>query len=196
MAQAMQGGGAAQDPAKAMEAMQKNPEMMKSAAEAMKNMKEEDLQKIAAANGMSGMTPEMAKMAGNMMENMGPDDLAQMQKMATEMQAGGGQPGAGGQPDMAAMAKMMENPAMMKSMSSMMANMTPEMAEKMGMSPDQAEKMSEQMKGMDPATLERLMKFGVKAQSAWQTVKSKRFWMQAFVVLLVAMAIGHLTGTF
>jgi hypothetical protein len=195
MAEQMQAGGGAQpqglDQARAMEAMQKNPEMMKQAAEAMNNMSEGDLNRMAEASGMGGkLTPEMAKMAGSMMGNMSPDDLARMQKMSADMG------GAGGKPDMATVSKMMEDPAMMESMANMMSNMSPEMAEQMGMTPEQAAKASESMKSMDQATLQKVLKWGLRAQSAWQSVKSKRFWLQALVFLLAALAFGHFTNTF
>ena len=85
---------------------------------------------------------------------------------------------------------------MMENMSKMMSNMSPEMAEQMGISKDQAAQMSKTMESMSPETMQRVMKWGLKAQSAWQTVKSRKFWMQALVVLFVAMVLGHMTGTF
>ena len=195
MAEQMQAGAGAQpqgmDQARAMEAMQKNPEMMKQAAETMKNMSEDDLNRMAEASGMGGkLTPEMAKMAGSMMGNMSPDDLARMQKMSADMG------GAGGKPDMAQVSKMMEDPAMMESMASMMSNMSPEMAEQMGMTPEQAAQASESMKGMDPKTMQKVMKWGLRAQGAWHTVKSKNFWLQALLFLLGALVLGHFTNAF
>jgi len=52
------------------------------------------------------------------------------------------------------------------------------------------------MSKMDPATLQSVMKWSMKAKGAWDTVKSKRFWMQAMMVALLAMVVGHMTGSF
>ena len=74
--------------------------------------------------------------------------------------------------------------------------MSPEMAQQMGISPEQAKQMSDQLGNMDPATLEKMMKWSMRAQSAWQTVKSRKFWFQAMICLLIALVIGHVTESF
>ena len=185
------------DPAAALKMMQSNPEMMKQASEQFKSMSDEDLAKMP---GMpAGVTPEMARMAGEMMSNMSPEDMQNLQKMQQSVGGAGGLQSNGGAPptpDTAAMEKMMSDPAMVETMSKMMSNMSPEMAQQMGMSPEQAKQASEAMGKMDPATLQAMMKWSLKAKGAWETVKTKRFWMQALLVLFLAMLAGHITGTF
>ena len=60
----------------------------------------------------------------------------------------------------------------------------------------QAQQMSKSLEGMDPATLQKMMKWGIKAQGWWAHIKTRAFWIQAMMVVLVAMVIGHITGTF
>ena len=52
------------------------------------------------------------------------------------------------------------------------------------------------MSKMDPETLQKVMKWGMKGKKAWDYVKTQRFWMQALIVVLIAMVIGHITGSF
>ena len=88
----------------------------------------------------AGCTPEMAKMAGEMMASMSPEDVANLQKMTGAAGGAGLQPGPGGgmpTPDPAMMESMMSDPAMVETMSKMMSNMSPEMAQQMGMNPEQ-----------------------------------------------------------
>ena len=184
--------GMAPNQADAMKAMQDNPEMMKNATEMMKNMSDEDLARMPGVP--KGTTPEMMRMASEMMSGMSAEEVAAMQKSAAAMQGAG--VGPGGQPDASAVSKMMEDPEMMKSMQKMMGNMSPEMAAQMGMTPEQAKQASDQMSKMDPETLQTVMKYGMKAKAGWDYVKTQRFWMQALIVVFIAMVIGHVTGTF
>eukprot|EP00879_Flechtneria_rotunda_P026730 GHRR01028551.1.p1 GENE.GHRR01028551.1~~GHRR01028551.1.p1 ORF type:complete len:368 (+),score=128.96 GHRR01028551.1:149-1105(+) len=81
----------AADPATAMqmaEMMQKNPDMMKAAAQMMQNLPPEQVQAAMAQAGMSpGMqiSPDMMAAAAEAVSKMRPEDLQQMAQMAANM---------------------------------------------------------------------------------------------------------------
>mmetsp|Transcript_13161 Transcript_13161/g.47995 ORF Transcript_13161/g.47995 Transcript_13161/m.47995 type:complete len:460 (-) Transcript_13161:2241-3620(-) len=195
------------DMAAAAKAMKENPDVMKHAAAAVKNMSPEDLASMSkmAPGGME-MSPEMVKSAADMMANMSPDQMTNMMKMAESMKGATAGPSGlapGEMPDSAQMAeiqKEMAKPENRKMMADMMKNITPEqmqqMSQRMGMnlSEEEASKMSEQMQNMDEKSLERLMAVSAYAQAAIDKAKqakefffSRRGMLLSLIVLVLAI---------
>jgi len=163
------------DMSKAMEEMQKRPQLMSQAAEMMKNMSPDDLQKMmpgvdpVAAKRLSE-NPEMLKQSMEMMNAMPEEQRKRIMEQAASMRANGTAPtmGANGMPDMSSMSSMFSNPDMMSSMADMaakqegvdpeQAKMMKEVSEQMKSNPELGKQMSEMMKTMPPEQMEEMMK--------------------------------------
>jgi tetratricopeptide (TPR) repeat protein len=94
----------------AIEAMRRDPDAVKRAAQAMRDMSPEELaaacNAAGAANGggaPGGVSPEQARMAAEMMRSMKPEDVARMAEQAAAMAGAGGAAAGAGMPAPGAM---------------------------------------------------------------------------------------------
>jgi len=172
------------DPQVAAEAFRNDPGAMKAAAKMLEGMSPEDLEAMAAMPGARpGMKidPEQMKMAAKMMEHMTADDWEKMTTLAQSMQGGMGaststvgpsaegvlgaaprfDPGRSIPPDMMEnMRKSMTDPAMLRSMQSMLTGMDPQalasmlQGSGMNVAPEHVQKMVEQMGGVSDKHLQ------------------------------------------
>lgn len=163
-------GGATPDMKEAMDAFAKNPEMMETASEMMKNMSEEDIAKM-----MPGVDPSMVKsqlsnpgMMKGAMEQLKSMPEEDRKKMLEQRQAMGS---GGGMPDMASMSSVFENPEMMKQVAEMAKNqggddeqsqMMRQAAEQLQANPELGKQMSDMMKNMGPEQMQKMMEMSSK----------------------------------
>jgi hypothetical protein len=171
-----------QQAATQMEMMANNPQMMKTAADKMKNMSPEELQRMQAqmggaaaapaatpaqpnaqnaANMMANMTPEQLRHQAEMMKSMPPDQIRKMNPQLAHM--------SDNQIQMAAnqFQMMADNPDMMKMAMEQMKNMSPEeiasMQQQSGATsetpPDLANMgdPAKMLENMDPKQLKQMM---------------------------------------
>jgi hypothetical protein len=170
-----------QQAATQMEMMANNPEMMKTAADQMKNMSPQELQRMQAtggagavapaagaspnaqqgANMMANMTPEQLRKQAEMMKSMPPDQIRRMNPQLAHM--------SDAQIQMAAnqFQMMADNPDMMKMAMDQMKNMSPDEVAKMqqqaGNNPENPPDLAnmgdpaKMLESMDPKQLKQMM---------------------------------------
>lgn len=154
-----------------------SPEMMKMAADMMKNMDPEEMMRMQQmATSMGGPGAGMSGGAGGM-AGLSEEQKAKMQ------------------------ADMMNNPDSVKMMSRMMDSMDPKtlaaMSKQAGMeiSEEQAAKMKDMLKKVKPEHMEKIMKVAGLAQRAGQKAKQAKefmfsrgvFWFSLFMLLLAVL---------
>lgn len=132
------------------------------------------------------------QMSMEMMKGMSAEDMANMQRMAGQMQGGsGGAPGAAPKMDMSS---MMKDPKAMESAMKMMTGMDEGALANMlkmsqpGMSDDAARKAAQQMKSMDEGSMKMMMKVAGGVQGAYVKYKSAQAWLLARPGVLAAIA--------
>eukprot|EP00730_Choanoeca_flexa_P018926 TRINITY_DN9230_c0_g1_i1.p1 TRINITY_DN9230_c0_g1~~TRINITY_DN9230_c0_g1_i1.p1 ORF type:complete len:554 (+),score=158.88 TRINITY_DN9230_c0_g1_i1:134-1663(+) len=152
-----------------------------------------------------GVPFEQAKMSQTMLSNMDDETFASMVAMQSQMMGNQPQPspnstpasrtspsdapktatpaGAAPTPNMADMAKMMDDPKMMKMMSDMLNKMPPEqLAEVMSaqtgtkMTPEQAKQVQDKLASLTPEQMAMLTKTSAKLQQGWQYIKTVFSW--------------------
>lgn len=172
------------------------PEMMKMSMEMMKNMSPEDMQRMMETAQKMGMGPGgMGGMGGmGAMGGMGP--AASGTRAAS---GAAGSPAAAGpamtpgqMPEMtpemqAQMSTMMKDPAMMKSMTSMLKSLDPETMKSFGITDKaQLDKAAEAMEKMSPEQMERMMGVAMWFQRAYVQWKSQAWLRYTAYLLLLA----------
>merc|ERR1712216_88742 len=135
-----------------------------------------------------------------------------MMEMASKMQASGAMPkmptggampsssgaSSSGRPEMTPemmeqASKMMSDPTMMKNMSEMMANMSPETLESMSkqagfnMSAEQAKKTADMMKNVKPEHMQKIMKVAMYGQAGYTRVRKAYTWAKEHKLLMLAL---------
>uniref|UniRef100_A0A7S4PHY7 STI1 domain-containing protein n=2 Tax=Guillardia theta TaxID=55529 RepID=A0A7S4PHY7_GUITH len=190
------------------EKMRQNPQMMRQAAETMKNMDPEVMANMLAAQSQTmGMkiTPEMAKMSAEMMSKITPEDMDRLMENAGKMSPGipnvQAERRAPGQmpevtPEMQKqMSEMMKDPEVRKSMTNMMKSMDPEMMRQMGLNADkeQLEKAAAVMENLSPDQMERMMSFAMRIQQAYYFYK-RNAWVRYLLLFLLLAFLWWMFG--
>ena len=214
-----------QQAAAAAQMMKQDPSALKHAAKMIEEMTPEQLDAMASSmpGAPSGMKidPAQMKMAAKMMENMSAEDLERMTQMAaatmnqqqpaTTTTAAAAptvaavpgaaphfDPGASTTPTadmMATMRKQMADPAMLKSMQSMLSSMDPETlagmmrSSGMNVTPEQAKKMVDSMGGLSDRQLEWISRLTAAVNAVVEVYQRAKAWAMANTAMALALVL-------